>query len=91
MFFLLLAACAGSDLPVGDATAGADLYASTCASCHAADGTGGAGPSLVSATPGKSDAELTDIIQNGTGDMAAQGLDDQQTADVVAFLVQSWG
>lgn len=89
--FLLLAACASSNLPAGDATNGASLYASTCAACHASDGSGGIGPSLVAETSGKSDVLLTDIIQNGTGDMAPQNLDDQEAADVVAFLVQSWG
>lgn len=88
---LLLVACASSNLPVGDATAGASLYASTCAACHGADGAGGSGPSLVTTVPGQSDQRLTDIIQGGTGSMPAQGLDDQQTADVVAYLVQTWG
>jgi cytochrome c551 len=97
MLVLLLAiACSGSD-PKGDATAGADVYAGTCAACHGADGTLGVETNGVAAAdlPDEvnelSDAELTDVIQNGKGEMPAQPLDDTETADVIAYMHEQWG
>lgn len=77
---------------VGDAANGATIYASTCASCHGVDGSGGAaGPSLVSYVPGASDADLTDIVDNGKGSMPDMGLSAQEVADVVAYLRETFG
>ena len=88
---LALVACAGGDLPEGDIAAGEQVFADTCAACHGADGTGGIGPSLLDEVPDASDAELQDVIQNGEGEMPAQSLDDQQTADVIAYMRDLWG
>ena len=74
----------------GDATAGGTKFSSTCAACHAADGTGGSGPSLVDAVPGYSDEELLDIMLNGNGDMAPVSLSDQEAADVLAYLIETF-
>ena len=92
MTFLLLAvACGNTTLPVGDPVNGEALFAAHCASCHAADGTGGSGQNLVNIVPSRTEQELTDTIQNGFGDMRATGLGDQDAADVVAWLIDSWG
>lgn len=75
----------GTDWTGGDATAGATVFADHCAACHGADGTGGSGPSLAG-TNMKDDSEVVGVIQNGVGDMPAQGLTDAQTKDVLAWL-----
>lgn len=77
----------------GDASAGATVYADNCASCHAADGTGGTGPDLTAHVGHHSDEELVGTIVDGSGTMPAFGasLDDQDIADVLAFLIDSWG
>ncbi|MEQ1504814.1 MAG: cytochrome c [Myxococcota bacterium] len=68
----------------GDPVAGGDLYATDCATCHAADGTGGSGPSLV----GKTDATaMADVILGGNGDMPPfDNLSDQEIADIIAWI-----
>jgi mono/diheme cytochrome c family protein len=88
---MVLVGCQGGDLPDGDIAAGEQVFADTCAVCHGADGTGGIGPSLLDEVPDASDAELQDVIQNGDGEMPAQSLDDQQTADVIAYMRDLWG
>lgn len=75
----------GGDL-VGDATAGAAVYTSSCSSCHGADGAGASGPSLFDEVPGKTDAELSDIIENGKDSMPAIGTSGQDLADLLAYL-----
>lgn len=75
----------------GNATAGATVYSQTCASCHAADGTGDTGPSLVEHSPLHGDEELLGIILNGSGDMAPVPLEDQEAADVLAYLRATFG
>lgn len=92
MNLLLLLACGGS----GDPVAGADVYAATCATCHGADGKLGVqtagipAPDLTVEVPGLSDAELTDISQNGVGVMPGQGTDDTETADLIAYLRETF-
>lgn len=73
----------------GDATAGADVYASNCASCHGADGTGDEAngfPNLVEEAPDA--AEIEEYVRDGAGVMPAfEGtLGDQEIADVVAYV-----
>ncbi len=85
----------GSDL-TGDATAGAEAYAGSCEGCHGADGTlgveigGSPSSDLNVEVPEKSDAELTDIILNGYDNMPAQSLSEQEAADCVAYLRETF-
>lgn len=88
---LLLAACASSPEAKilaleGDATAGADVFATNCAACHGADGTGGTGADLTAEE--QSDQELVETILYGEGSMVGfEGLlEDQEIADVIAFV-----
>lgn len=74
----------------GDAARGADVYADTCALCHGASGEGGLGPAMADQM-GKTDEELHDIIQNGKGDMAPVEISEQETADVIAYLRETFG
>lgn len=98
MTFLLFSAAgcgAYSDILAldGDATVGATVYADNCASCHASDGTGGTGPDLTAHVGHHSESELVTVIAEGDGVMPAfaSTLTDQEIADVLAFLVDSWG
>ena len=76
----------------GDATAGAQVYSDTCATCHGPNGTEGLPtyPSLVVEIPDQTDAQLENVIQNGYGDMPAQGLTDMELADVIAYLRETF-
>lgn len=74
----------------GDVDSGETLFAGKCAACHGTDGEGGTGPALADAVPGKSDEQLLDIMLNGTGSMAAVSLDDQEAADMLAWLTATW-
>lgn len=97
-----LAACAGSaddtggttpvDWSGGDAAAGETLFAGTCEGCHGATGDLGTD---INGTPAAdlnvvvnslSDADIADQIQNGGTAMPAQGMDDTETKDVIAYL-----
>lgn len=85
---LLLGACAHEP----DAEAGAEKYGVFCESCHGADGTAGvqvdgvAAADLNATVPDLDDSALAGVIQQGTGAMPAQQLDDDETADVIAYL-----
>ena len=78
----------------GDATAGAEVFAATCgtSSCHGPDGSGsGEAVDLSEHVPHHDDAELVSFYVNGTGEMPAQGLEDQEGADVLAYLRDTFG
>ncbi len=91
----LLVACGGTSTDTaaltGDATAGADVFATSCAACHGANGEGGSGPAMTDEVPGKTDAEVQDIILNGDGSMAPVPLEDQDLADLIAYLRAEFG
>ena len=77
MLLSILIACSGSsgyDYSSGDATAGATVYADTCAVCHADDAHGikGSGVDLEEPFTNDADADIADAIINGYGDMAAK-------------------
>jgi mono/diheme cytochrome c family protein len=77
----------------GANSSGADNYKANCVSCHAADGHGSAvGKSLHAAdfhspqVQQQSDAQLTDVIKNGRGNMPSFGASLSQTQ--IAALVR---
>lgn len=79
------------DALIGDATAGAPLFARNCAICHGADGEGarpGAGDFRAATwQAGRSDAQLASAIRNGRGaKMPAFSLGERQIADLVAWI-----
>ena len=69
----------------GDVAAGATLYAGNCATCHAADGTGGSGPDLVAAQP-SSDKVVSLVLYGEDAMPSFADLSDQEIADIVAFV-----
>jgi len=86
----LLAGCSGGteDTATGDAVAGEAVFDANCASCHGVGGTGGSsGPDLTAESEGA--GEIEEIVRNGEGDMPGfeGSLDDQEIADVVAYVV----
>ena len=82
---------AGPTTTAGAATtlAGSEIYASVCASCHGADGTGGSGPDLT----GRSDLTKERVVEQITaGGSSMPALGTQLSAeeiDVVADYVLS--
>lgn len=78
-------------LDSGDASAGADLYATYCAACHGVAGHGGSGPDLRREVPEQSDAELARIITEGEDEMPGFALSDADLADLIAWLRARFG
>jgi mono/diheme cytochrome c family protein len=83
------------ELPEGDPAAGKSVYNSAgCGGCHTladAGSTGTVGPSLDESKPDL--AKVIDRVLNGAGAMPPfrDQLDDQQVADVSAYVVQAAG
>ena len=75
----------------GDEANGETVYLSTCSGCHAADGTGGTGPSLVEKASEHGDEGLLDIVFNGTGSMPGFSPADQDAADLLAYIRANFG
>jgi len=80
------------DYSSGDSASGASVYSTTCSGCHGAAGEGSPGyaPAMCEDVPGLDADGLATVILDGKGDMPAQGLTDQQTADVIAFLQETF-
>lgn len=69
----------------GDAAAGAELFADSCAGCHGAEGGGGGiGPALAGNDISIEDARET--IETGRGVMPADLVSGQELEDVLAYL-----
>ncbi len=75
----------------GDAAAGEAIYMDSCSGCHGADGSGGVGPSLIDAIPVHSEVQIANIVTYGDGDMPAVSCHDQDLADLLAYLVETFG
>ncbi len=74
---------------------GEELYASNCASCHAADGTGGFGTNLHANVliQSMSDAELLEFLMVGRPGTAMPGFEGSMTEEQIAYLIaflRSW-
>jgi alcohol dehydrogenase (cytochrome c) len=75
----------------GDATAGQQVFADNCSTCHGADGHGGNGGPDLSQVPdaGELTAVVKQVTDGGGGMPAFKGqLNDQQIADVAAYVTQ---
>jgi mono/diheme cytochrome c family protein len=70
-------------------TAGAEVFAQTCAAaaCHGADGSSGPAPDLSDEVPEFDRDGLTCLLLTGVDEMPSQAsLSDQQLADVIAYV-----
>ena len=70
--------------PEGNIGNGQIVHDNRCIGCHENN------PAMAQRVPVLSDAELTDVIQNGQGYMPPQGLSELQVIDVIAFLRQEY-
>ena len=73
----------------GDQTNGKSIYGNQCASCHAADGSGGVGSSLIAPPKSSLSAEAMIVsLLDGKGNMPSfsSSLTEQQMADVIAYV-----
>lgn len=79
----------------GDAAAGAKLYQTTCgtAQCHGPDGSGGStgAENLQEVVPLLTDLFIVTVMTEGYLVMPPQRLEDQEMADVLAYLREEWG
>lgn len=80
----------------GDAASGATLFTSSgCSSeaCHGPDGLSGmATPGLDTSVAASDDPQIVNSFLNGRGGMPPQGsLDDQQLADLLAYVSDTFG
>lgn len=75
----------------GDEVAGETVFANNCSGCHGGDATGGIGPDLTTLVSGLSDEDIVLTIAEGSGNMGAVGIDDQEIADVLAWLRANFG
>jgi len=78
----------------GEPGAGAAVYSDNCISCHAVDGSGGSGPSLIDGIPRHSDEQIVGLVLDGVGDEMpsfAGSLEDQDIADLLAWLRDTFG
>lgn len=71
-----------------DSAAGEEVYAQSCAACHGADLTGGAGPDLSNIGSKYSAEELADIVTNGIGSMPAQNVSGEDLDNLVNWLAE---
>lgn len=81
----------GGEAAGGDADAGAEVFATSCAACHGEDGHGGAGgPDLTTLPKAQEQASAEEQVREGGGGMPPfEGqLDDEEIANVAAFVVQ---
>jgi cytochrome c551 len=73
----------------GDAAAGQTVFsANACATagCHGADGNSGSAPALRDVIDNRTDDQIIDAVLDGKGGMPPQDLTNQQMADVLAWL-----
>ena len=75
-----------------DSAAGASVFTTMCGNdiCHGADGNSGPGADLSTVAPTLSDAALVGVIIDGSGMMPALSLSDQEIADVVAYINETF-
>ncbi len=71
----------------GETKSGEELVQQSCTSCHGQNLEGGVGPSLTDVGSKYKPDEIVDIIQNGKGQMPAQGLSVEEAQKVAEFLV----
>ena len=72
---------------VGDVERGAQVFAENCMRCHGQYGSGRElMPAMNLLMENSSDADLAEVIVEGTDHMPPQDLNEQEVADVIAYL-----
>lgn len=71
-----------------DVAAGEEVYKTSCAACHGADLSGGAGPDLTQVGSKYSAEEIADIITNGIGTMPAQNVAGEDLDNLSNWLAE---
>lgn len=72
----------------GTASSGAAVYTRACASCHDEDGNGTNQP-MSSLVPAEDEQGLAQVVAGGTH-VSAGAMTDQEAADLIAYLRQTW-
>ncbi|OGQ26031.1 MAG: hypothetical protein A2138_19050 [Deltaproteobacteria bacterium RBG_16_71_12] len=72
----------------GTASSGAAVYTRACASCHDEDGNGTSQP-MSSLVPAEDEQGLAQVVAGGTH-VPASAMTDQEAADLIAYLRQTW-
>ena len=75
----------------GEEVDGAAVYALNCSACHGADGASGSAPDLTVAVPSLSDSDLMEVLENGTGGMAAPSLSGAEEDGLFLYLRDRFG
>ena len=75
----------------GEEVDGPALFALNCSGCHGADGATGSAPDLTVSVPSLSDSELMQILENGTGGMAAPSLNSAEEDGLFLYLRDRFG
>ena len=70
---------------------GATVFEDNCVACHGADGTGGAGADLTAEVPGMTEEEVQDVVLNGSENMGAISVSEDEAAAVATYVVASFG
>lgn len=96
LLVVLVAACGGSDGGDAGPQSGGDIYAASCATCHADDGSGFVGPPLVGVHDRLSVPEIETVIADGrageAGSMPAwSGRYTDEEISAVAEYLRSFG
>ena len=81
----------GDAVNSGEDINGAAVWALNCSACHGSDGRGVSAPDLTVAVPSLSDSDLMDILENGTGSMAAPSLDPAEEDALFLYLRENFG
>ncbi|MCF6137949.1 cytochrome c550 [Pseudalkalibacillus berkeleyi] len=71
----------------GETKSGEEIVQQSCTSCHGQNLEGNVGPALTDAGSKFKPDEIVDIVQNGKGQMPAQGLSAEEAQKVAEFLV----
>lgn len=90
LLVLVLAACGGSGSGASEPLTGEEVYVRSCATCHADDGSGFVGPSVIGVHDRLPEAEIIDIIANGrVGEVGAMpGWRGQYTQAEIAAVAE---
>jgi mono/diheme cytochrome c family protein len=75
----------------GEDIDGAAVFSANCSACHGSDGASGSATDLTIAVPSLSDSDLMNVLENGTGDMAAPALSGAEEDGVFLYLRDRFG